>query len=89
MDRISENINEVSGRGDVVGQSANRSRMSSHVNLFPLAEERNDKVALKLLIQNLGEEVEVGDKSGLQDDGDVAGVEKLDGVGLFISLNLS
>jgi len=35
------------------------------------------------LEEELGDEVEVGHQGGLQDDGHVAGVEELDGVGLL------
>ena len=60
-----------------------------HVILLPLSKEANNEVALELSVENLGEEVEVGDKSGLEDDGDVGGVKELDGVGLSVSLHLS
>ena len=48
---------------------------------LPLAEEADDEVGAKALVQQLGDEVQVGDQGGLQDDGHVAGVEQLDGVG--------
>ena len=52
--------------------------MSSHVKLLPLAEEADKEVALELAMQHLGQEVQVGHEGGLQDDGDVRGVEQLD-----------
>lgn len=36
-------------------------------------------------MEHLWHEIEVADKSGLEDDGDVAGVEELDGVGWVLS----
>jgi hypothetical protein len=54
--------------------------VASHVVVLPLAQEANEEVALELAVKNLGEEVQVGDDSGLEDDGDVRGIEQLDGV---------
>ena len=48
---------------------------------LPLAQQPDDEVGSEALEQQLGDEVQVGDKGGLQDDGHVAGVEQLDGVG--------
>jgi hypothetical protein len=45
--------------------------MSSHVVVLPLSEESNDEVSLELSSQDLGEEVDVGNESGLKDDWDV------------------
>lgn len=63
--------------------------MSSHVILLPLAQQVDEEVSTELLGEDLREEIEVGDESGLQNDGDVRGVEKLDGVRLLVALHLS
>ena len=61
--------------------------MALHVVFLPLAEERNEVVALESAVKHLWEEVQVGDEGSLQNDGDVASVEKLDGVSLLVATN--
>ena len=56
--------------------------MSSHVVILPLSEKSNDEVSSELSSQDLGEEVDVGNESGLKDDWDVRGVEKFDWIWL-------
>ena len=56
---------------------------------MPLSEEVHEEVASELLGQDLREEVQVGDEGGLKDDGDVGGVEQLNGVRLLVSLHAS
>lgn len=85
MEGIRVNLCELSGRRDVVGQSSDRDAAASHLEVLPLAEQLDQKVASEFLVEELGEEVEVGDKSGLEDDWDVGGVEELDGVGGVMS----
>ncbi len=63
--------------------------MTCHVIVLPFSEHANQDVSSKLFVENLREEVEVADKGGLEDDGDVRGIEKLDLVGLGITLHLS
>lgn len=62
--------------------------MSGHVIVLPLSEETNDEVSLKLSSQYLGEEINVGNESGLEDDWDVRGVEKFDWIWLSESSHL-
>lgn len=50
---------------------------------LPFAQQLNQEVAAIALVEELGDEVEVGDKRALQDDGHVGGVEQLDGVVLL------
>ena len=57
--------------------------MSRHVVILPFAEQPNDKVASEFAGEDLREEVNVRDESSLEDDGDVRGVEQLDGIGLL------
>jgi hypothetical protein len=56
--------------------------MSSHVVVLPLSKKSNDEVSSELSSQDLGEEVDVGNESGLEDDWDVGGVEKFDWIWL-------
>lgn len=80
MEGVAEDVGPLTRWADVVSKTTNRSRGTRHVKLLPLAEESNEEVALELAVQNLRQEVQVADESGLKDDRDVAGVEKLDGV---------
>jgi hypothetical protein len=68
--------------GDVVSETTDWGLMSGHIVVLPLSEETDDEVASELSSQDLGEEVDVGDEGGLEDDWDVGGVEKLDWVWL-------
>jgi len=61
--------------------------MALHVVFLPFSEERDEDVALELAVKNLREEVQVGDEGRLQNDGDVAGVEQLNGVRSFVATN--
>ena len=64
--------------------------MTSEIVLGPLSKETNEEVALELAVEHLGQEVQVGDEGGLEDDWDVGGVEELDGVGIGLtSLSLA
>lgn len=46
----------------------------------PSSKQINQKVATEACGKHLGDNVQVGDQGRLQDDGDVGGVEELDGV---------
>lgn len=50
----------------------------------PSAEQINQEIATESGGEHLGDDIQVGDQSGLQDDGDVGGVEELDGVGVLL-----
>ena len=63
--------------------------MTSHVKLLPLSKEAHKKVTFELSVENLGEEVQVGDEGSLEDDWNIGGVEKLDWEWLGKSTNLS
>jgi len=45
--------------------------VSCKVIFLPLSEKTDEEVALKLLVEDLGEEVEVGNESSLKNDGNV------------------
>ena len=61
--------------------------MSSHVILLPLTKKVHEEVSTELLSKDLREEVKVGDKSSLENDGDVGSVEELNGVRLLVALH--
>jgi hypothetical protein len=56
---------------------------------LPLSEEIHEEVSSEFLGKDLREEVQVGDEGGLQNDGDVRGVEQLNRVRLLVSLHAS
>jgi len=85
VEGVLEDVPPLAGRADVVGQTTDRSRVSSEIVLGPLAEEAHEEVTFELAVEHLGEEVEVGDEGGLQDDWDVGRVEELNGVGVGLT----
>ena len=80
VERVLNHVVELARRADVVGEASNGRRVSLNIVLGPLAKETNEEVALELAVKHLGEEVQVGNEGGLQDDWDVGGVEELDWV---------
>lgn len=80
VEGVLDHIDPLTRGRDIVGEAADGGGVASHVVVLPLAQEANEEVALELAVKNLGEEVQVGDDSGLEDDGDVRGIEQLDGV---------
>ena len=52
---------------------------------LPLPEQPDYKVGSKSLVEQLGDEIQVGDEGRLQDDGHVGGVEQLNGVGAVVA----
>ena len=59
--------------------------MTLNVVVGPLSKETHEEVALELAVKHLGQEVQVGDEGGLQDDRDVGSVEEFDGIGVGLS----
>ena len=74
---------------DVVSKSSNWCRVSSHIIVLPLSKKSNDKVSSEFSCENLGEEVNVGNKSGLENNWNVGGIEQLDWVWLSETSHLS
>lgn len=85
------NVREVARRADVVSQSTDGGSSAMDVILSPLSNEADEVVVgLSVLsVEDLREEIQVGDESSLEDDGDVGGIEQLDGVGHFVTTDLS
>lgn len=86
---VSLNIIQTLWWTDVVSKSSNWRLMTSHVIILPLSEKGNDEVTSELSSQDLGEEVNVGNESGLQNNWDVGGVEQLDWIWLSETSHLS
>ncbi len=73
---------EVLRRREVVAQAADwvGAGAAWTADIRPHAQQVDEEVAGELGGEHLRDDVEVGDKGGLEDDGDVAGVEELDWV---------
>ena len=80
MDGILGHMAQGLGRGQVVAKATNRVGTSA-AGIRPSAQKINEEVASKLDGEHLGDDIQVGDEGRLEDDGDVGGVEQLDGVG--------
>jgi hypothetical protein len=89
VEGVTNNVHKIAGRRDVVSETTNWGRVSSHVILLPFSEKVHEEVTAELLSENLREEVEVGDESSLEDDRNVGGVEELDGVWLLVSFHFA
>ena len=85
MEGVAQDVGPLTRWADVVSKTTDGGRGTRHVKLLPLAEEANEEVALELAVKHLRQEVKVADESCLKDDRDVAGVEKLDGVGVSLT----
>jgi|TARA_B110000305_G_C19390366_1_gene614494 hypothetical protein len=71
MNGILLNIIEALWRTDVVSKSANWCLMASHIIVLPLAKETNKDVSSELSGEDLSEEVNVRNESGLKDNWNV------------------
>mmetsp|Transcript_1989 Transcript_1989/g.4491 ORF Transcript_1989/g.4491 Transcript_1989/m.4491 type:complete len:302 (+) Transcript_1989:837-1742(+) len=86
MEGIVENLGKRGRRRNVVGNSSNWNLLSrSSVNILPLSEQTNQNVGRSTVVQELGDKVQVGNQSSLQNDRHVGSVEQLDGVGSLLS----
>mmetsp|Transcript_34480 Transcript_34480/g.90737 ORF Transcript_34480/g.90737 Transcript_34480/m.90737 type:complete len:386 (+) Transcript_34480:534-1691(+) len=83
VDGVADDLGNRVGRREVVHQTAHRHlpRRSRRLLVLPAAEPADEHVVRVALVEELREEVEVGDEGGLEDDGHVGGVEELDRVG--------
>lgn len=87
VDGVSEDREEISGGRNVIGETTNGDRVTTHFDILPLTEESNGKESSESSVEELGEEIEVGDQSSVEHDGDVGGIEQLDGEVGGVSLN--
>lgn len=51
----------------------------------PSPEQVNQEIATEACREHLGNNIQVGNQGRLQDDGDVGGVEELDGVSVVLA----
>lgn len=89
MEGVALDVEEVSGWADVVCQTADGGRVSSHVVFLPLSKQIDEEVSSELSVEHLREEVEIGHKGGLEDNRDVGGVEELNSVRSLVATNAS
>ena len=85
MEWIAHDISQLARRADIVSKTTNGRRLACHVELLPATNEADEEVTFEFAVQNLGQEVKVAHESSLQDDRDVASVEKLDWVRIGLS----
>lgn len=83
VEGVGNNFHHTVGRRQVVNETTDGDHVrTTSFSKTPLTQETNDEVTVEVSVEHLREEVKVGNKSGLEDDGHVGGVEKLDGVRL-------
>lgn len=85
MEGVCHDIPVLARRRDIVGKTTDRRGVTLNVVVGPLSKETHEEVALELAVKHLGQEVQVGDEGGLQDDRDVGSVEEFDGIGVGLS----
>lgn len=61
-----------------------RCARAEEVTYRPGSQEVHKEVSTEASGEHLRDDIEVGDQGRLQDDGDVGGVEQLDGVGVVL-----
>mmetsp|Transcript_1937 Transcript_1937/g.5612 ORF Transcript_1937/g.5612 Transcript_1937/m.5612 type:complete len:425 (-) Transcript_1937:27-1301(-) len=84
VEGVVDDLGKGGGRADVVGDATDGDHLAALV-VLPLAEKANENVGRGAVVQELGDEVDVGNQGRLEDDGHVGGVEELDGVGSGLS----
>ena len=71
MNRILLNIIETLWGADIVSKTTDWCLMASHIIVLPLAKETNKDVSSELSGEDLSEEVNVRNESGLKDNWNV------------------
>ena len=84
VEGIVDDLGEAGGRGDVVRDAPDGDGLSA-LAVLPLAQNAHEDVRRGAVVQELADEVEVRHERGLQDDGHVARVKELDGVGPLLA----
>ena len=81
VEGVLRDLSDASGGRHVVRKASHRlGGTLSTAHVLPHAKDADEEVSAVAAVEKLGEEVEVGHERGLEDDGDVGGVEELDGV---------
>mmetsp|Transcript_30829 Transcript_30829/g.66633 ORF Transcript_30829/g.66633 Transcript_30829/m.66633 type:complete len:351 (+) Transcript_30829:714-1766(+) len=84
MEWVVDDLSEGGGRRDVVCNSSDGDGLSS-LAVLPLAENAHQDIGGSAVVQQLTDEVEVGNQSSLKDDRHVGSVEQFDGVCTLLS----
>ncbi|GMT25660.1 hypothetical protein PFISCL1PPCAC_16957 [Pristionchus fissidentatus] len=85
VEGILEHVRQRLGRRQVVADTSGGVAAVSSRGIRPGTEKVDEDVSAELGRKHLRDDVEVGDEGGLEDDGDVGGVEELDGVRRVLS----
>lgn len=80
MEWVLGQFDEISGWREVVCEASSGNAVPGSFYFLPCTEKLDEEVASEFLIENLREEVDIGDEGALKNDGHVGGVEKLDWV---------
>ena len=81
VERVAGDVSEVGGWRHVVGKTGDwLGGALATASVLPDAKKADHEVSAVAVVEQLREEVQVGHQGRLQDDGDVGGVEQLDGV---------
>mmetsp|Transcript_97284 Transcript_97284/g.197633 ORF Transcript_97284/g.197633 Transcript_97284/m.197633 type:complete len:291 (-) Transcript_97284:677-1549(-) len=88
VDGVGPNVREGVRRRHVIHDATHRNRLPRVLHLLPLPQEIDEHVRLEAAVKELREEVQVRDQRRLQDDGNVRGVEQLDGVRAHLAPDL-
>lgn len=81
VERIQHQLSYSARRRNVVGESGYRIKLSRVAfNFLPGTNKLDNRVGRETSVYKLADEIELGNKSSLEDDGDVASVEELDGI---------
>jgi len=78
--RVGRYVGQRGRRGDVIHQTAGGNELAVTFAFLPATKELNEEVTTISLVQELRDEVEVGNQRRLQDDRHVGRVEELDGI---------
>ena len=84
MDGVSEHGGQGLRGREVIAETSNRVGTAA-ASIAPHTEKVHEEVTSELDTEHLGDHVEIGHESRLENDGDVGGVEQLDGVAAVLS----
>lgn len=87
VDGVREDGEEISGGRNVISETTDGDRVTAHFDILPLAEKSDGEEVFESSVEELREEIEVGDQGGVEHDGDVGSIEQLNGEVGGVSLN--
>jgi len=79
VEGVSEDGEEISWGRNVVSETTNWDTVTAHFDVLPLAEKSDKEETFEFSVEELREEIEVGDQSSVKHDWNVRGIEQLDG----------